>query len=145
MVHHDSLVFLCGQSMVQHDMVWFGMVWASCVAPTAGDDGESTPAPPTAPNTPQEQTSHQTQSHFYRKQKKTKANSFCTMQCLNGNPVQYVLAQFPALGLISVTSLIRRFSLCPALVPQQSVTRDSFYCINTSIVVSMRLRVIVSF
>ena len=57
MVHHDSLVFLCGQSMVQHDMVWFGMVWASCVAPTAGDDGESTPAPPTAPNTPQEQTS----------------------------------------------------------------------------------------
>ena len=136
-VHHNSLVFLCGHSMVQHDMVWFGMVWASCVAPTAGDDGESTPAPPTAPNTPQEQTSHQTQSHFYRKQKKTKANSFCTMQCLNGNPVQYFLAQFPVLDLISVTSLVRRFS-------QQSVTQDSFYCINTSIV-SMRLRVIVSF
>ena len=97
MVHHNSLVFLCGHSMVHHNMVWFGMVWASCVAPTAGDDGESTPAPPTAPNTPQEQTSHQTQSHFYRKQKKTKANSFCTMQCLNGNPVQYFWRNFQPL------------------------------------------------
>ena len=43
----------CG--MVRYTMVWYGL--ASCVAPTAGDDGGSTPAPPTAPNTPQEQTS----------------------------------------------------------------------------------------
>ena len=45
------------------------MVWGSCVAPTAGDDGGSTPAPPTAPNTPQEQTSHQTQAKHHQSQK----------------------------------------------------------------------------
>ena len=50
--------------MVWLGISWCGMVWASCVAPTAGDDGGSTPAPPTAPNTPQEQTSRQTQSQI---------------------------------------------------------------------------------
>ena len=48
--------------MVKYAMVWYGL--ASCVAPTAGDDGGSTPVPPTAPNTPEEQTSHQTQTEM---------------------------------------------------------------------------------